>query len=79
MPSPTSVVRGSGMFVPEGVVTNDRLSRLMDTTDEWIRQRTGIEERRYARRGTSSVELGVEAARGRALDERRLWRPGTWT
>jgi 3-oxoacyl-[acyl-carrier-protein] synthase-3 len=54
------------MFVPEGVVTNARLSRLMDTNDEWIRQRTGIEERRLARKGVSSVELGVEAAR-RAL------------
>ena len=56
------------MFVPEGVVTNARMSRLMDTSDEWIRQRTGIGERRYARRGTSSCQLGVEAAR-RALDD----------
>ena len=54
------------MFVPEGVVTNERMSRLMDTNDEWIRQRTGIEERRMARKGVSSVELGLEAAR-RAL------------
>jgi 3-oxoacyl-[acyl-carrier-protein] synthase-3 len=54
------------MFVPGGVVTNDRMSRLMDTSDEWIRQRTGIEERRYARRGTSSSDLGFEAAK-RAL------------
>ncbi len=59
------------MFVPDGVVTNDRMSRLMDTTDEWIRQRTGIEERRYARRGTSSSDLGVEAARD-ALDNAGL-------
>jgi len=50
------------MFVPDGVVTNDRLSRLMDTTDEWIRQRTGIEERRLARKGVSSCALGFEAA-----------------
>ncbi|HEY6147105.1 MAG TPA: beta-ketoacyl-ACP synthase III [Thermoanaerobaculia bacterium] len=66
-----TVVRGSGMFVPEGVVTNERMSRLMDTNDEWIRQRTGIEERRYARKGTSSCDLGVEAAR-RALDDAGL-------
>ena len=59
------------MFVPDGVVTNDRMSRLMDTTDEWIRQRTGIEERRYARRGTSSADLGVEAAR-KALENAAL-------
>lgn len=71
MRAPTTIVRGSGMFVPEGVVTNERMSLLMDTTDEWIRQRTGIEERRYARRGTSSCDLGVEAAR-RALDDAGL-------
>jgi 3-oxoacyl-[acyl-carrier-protein] synthase III len=56
------------MFVPEGVVTNERISRLMDTNDEWIRQRTGIEQRRYARRGTSSADLGYEAAI-RALED----------
>jgi 3-oxoacyl-[acyl-carrier-protein] synthase-3 len=59
------------MFVPEGVVTNERMSRLMDTTDEWIRQRTGIEERRFARKGQSSSALGVEAAR-RALEDAKL-------
>ncbi len=61
-------VRGSGMFVPEGIVTNERLSLLMDTSDEWIRQRTGIAERRLARRGQSSATLGTEAAR-RALED----------
>ena len=71
VPLPTTVVRGSGMFVPEGVVTNARLARLMDTTDEWIRQRTGIEERRFARRGQSSSVLGLEAAR-RALADAGL-------
>jgi 3-oxoacyl-[acyl-carrier-protein] synthase-3 len=65
------VIRGSGMFVPEGVVTNERLSRLMDTTDEWIRQRTGIERRRLARKGVSSCDLGFEAAR-RALADGRI-------
>ena len=59
------------MFVPEGVVTNERMSRLMDTSDEWIRQRTGIAERRYARKGTSSSDLGFEAAK-RALDDAGL-------
>jgi len=66
-----TVVRGSGMFVPEGVVTNARMSLLMDTSDEWIRQRTGIEERRYARKGTSSSDLGLEAAR-RAIQDAGL-------
>ena len=59
------------MFVPEGVVTNDRLSRLMDTNDEWIRQRTGIEERRFASKGVSSADLGFEASR-RALEDAGL-------
>ena len=59
------------MYVPDGVVTNDRLSKLMDTSDEWIRQRTGIAERRFARRGQSSAVLAEQAAR-RALDDARL-------
>lgn len=59
------------MFVPESRVTNERLSLLMDTTDEWIRQRTGIAERRFARRGQSSSVLGAEAAR-RALADAAL-------
>jgi 3-oxoacyl-[acyl-carrier-protein] synthase-3 len=59
------------MFVPDGVVTNERMSRLMDTTDEWIVQRTGIQERRFARKGVSSVDLGVEASR-RALEDAGL-------
>ncbi len=67
----TTVIRSSGMFVPEGVVTNDRMSLLMDTSDEWIRQRTGIEQRRYARKGTSSADLGHEAA-ARALSAANL-------
>jgi 3-oxoacyl-[acyl-carrier-protein] synthase-3 len=56
------------MFVPDSVVTNERMSLLMDTSDEWIRQRTGIRERRYARPGTSSTDLAVEAAK-RALED----------
>jgi 3-oxoacyl-[acyl-carrier-protein] synthase-3 len=67
----TTVIRSSGMFVPEGIVTNERMSLLMDTSDEWIRQRTGIEQRRYARQGTSSADLGLEAAT-RALSAAKL-------
>jgi 3-oxoacyl-[acyl-carrier-protein] synthase-3 len=59
------------MHLAEGVVTNERLSRLMDTSDEWIAQRTGIRERRFARKGTSSVELGAAAARN-ALEDAGL-------
>ena len=58
---------GTGFAVPDRVVTNDELSRLMDTTDEWIRTRTGIQERRWVQEGESGVELGREAA-DRALE-----------
>ncbi len=59
------------MHLADGVVTNERLSRLMDTSDEWISQRTGIRERRFARKGTSSVDLGAAAARN-ALEDAGL-------
>ena len=50
--------------MPERVVTNDELSRLMDTSDEWIRERTGIEQRRYAEPGVdTTTSMGVQAAR----------------
>jgi 3-oxoacyl-[acyl-carrier-protein] synthase-3 len=56
------------VYVPDGVVTNDRLSLLMDTSDEWIRQRTGIAERHFARRGESSTVLALPAARNALAD-----------
>jgi 3-oxoacyl-[acyl-carrier-protein] synthase-3 len=59
------------MFVPPGVVTNDRMSLVMETSDDWIQQRTGIRQRRYARRGTSSSNLGFEASR-RALEDAQM-------
>lgn len=51
------------MYVPPHVYTNDMMARMMDTTDEWVIQRTGIRERRFAPAGTGSAQLGVEAAR----------------
>jgi len=48
--------------VPPHVVTNERLSRIMDTSDEWIRQRTGIGERRYSEPGQATSDLAVPAA-----------------
>src|ERR671921_279122 len=58
---------GTGFAVPDRVVTNDELSQLMDTTDEWIRTRTGIQERRWVREGETGSEMGLLASR-RALD-----------
>lgn len=54
---------GTGMAVPERVVTNDDLGALMDTTDEWIRTRTGIQERRWVRDGETSADLALAASR----------------
>jgi 3-oxoacyl-[acyl-carrier-protein] synthase-3 len=58
-----SVVRGVGSYLPERVVTNDELSRLVDTSDEWIVQRTGIRERHIAAEGETTSMLGEKAAR----------------
>lgn len=56
-----SYIKGLGMFLPEKVVTNDDLAKLFDTSDEWIQQRTGIRERRYAEEGVSCSDLGAKA------------------
>jgi 3-oxoacyl-[acyl-carrier-protein] synthase-3 len=42
-----SKIIGLGKYVPDNVVTNDDLSKMMDTNDEWIQERTGIKERRW--------------------------------
>ena len=60
-------IAGTGMYVPERVVTNDELSKLMDTSDEWIQQRSGIVERRYIEPGQQPSEL-AEYACQRALE-----------
>jgi 3-oxoacyl-[acyl-carrier-protein] synthase III len=62
-----SQVVGCGAYLPERVVTNDELARRLDTSDEWIRQRTGIAERRIAADGELTSDLAVAAAR-RALE-----------
>ena len=60
--NPTTVVRGSGLYVPPQVVTNEMLSRIMDTSDEWVIPRSGIRERRFVEPGIGSAELGALAA-----------------
>jgi len=57
-----SVITGSGIGIPKNLVTNDALSRLMDTSDEWIRTRSGIQQRYYADPGQGSSDLGMIAA-----------------
>lgn len=62
-------IAGIGHYLPEQVVTNDDLSRHMDTSDEWIRERTGIEERRYGKKHEeTTTTLGAEAAKKAIAD-----------
>lgn len=60
-----SKIIGLGHYVPDNVVTNDDLSKIMDTNDEWIQERTGIKERRWALKGTedTTAGMGVKAAK----------------
>jgi 3-oxoacyl-[acyl-carrier-protein] synthase-3 len=62
-----AVIVGSGSEIPPRLVTNAMLSRIMDTTDEWIRERSGVESRHYVEPGTATSDLGVAAA-ARALE-----------
>jgi 3-oxoacyl-[acyl-carrier-protein] synthase-3 len=57
----TAQITGVGHYVPERVVTNDDLSKLMSTTDEWITERTGIKERRFVEEGTTTSDIAVYA------------------
>jgi 3-oxoacyl-[acyl-carrier-protein] synthase III len=60
---PRSVIAGIGMYVPEQVVTNNDLKKYMETSDEWIQERTGIKERRYAHRTQeTTTTMGIKAA-----------------
>jgi 3-oxoacyl-[acyl-carrier-protein] synthase-3 len=62
-----SRIAGTGSYLPEKVVTNFDLEKMVDTTDEWIRTRTGIERRHVAADGQTTVDLAEQAAR-RALE-----------
>src|SRR5690242_1619324 len=68
MPSLRHVrITGTGMHVPAETYTNKDLEKLMDTSDEWIQQRSGIKERRFAPNGLGPSDLALVAAR-QALD-----------
>lgn len=59
-----SKISGLGFYVPDNIVTNDDLSKIMDTNDEWIQERTGIQERRHIVRGEdTTTSMGVKAAK----------------
>jgi 3-oxoacyl-[acyl-carrier-protein] synthase-3 len=63
LPPRRAHIIGWGMAVPERVLTNDHLATMVDTSDEWIRQRTGITERHIAAQGETTFTLGLQAAR----------------
>ncbi len=58
-----AVITGTGMYIPEMRVDNDTMSKLMDTSDEWIRVRSGIEQRHYAAPDEATSDLATPAAR----------------
>jgi 3-oxoacyl-[acyl-carrier-protein] synthase-3 len=58
-----SILAGCGGYLPERVVTNDELSRTVETSDEWIRERTGIRQRHFAARHETTAFMGAAAAR----------------
>ncbi len=63
-----AVITGTGMYVPPMVVKNDDLARIMDTNDEWIKQRTGIEERRFVESGVATSDLAAAAGKQAIAD-----------
>lgn len=67
-----SRVAGSGYYVPERVVTNDELSTMMDTTDEWITERTGIKERRWFDPNNDTVASMAAHASRQALEQAEI-------
>src|SRR6476659_5901656 len=58
----TVSIIGTGSYVPEKVITNDDLSRIVETTDEWITTRTGIKERRIAAKDECTSDMAAQAA-----------------
>ncbi|OEY67554.1 beta-ketoacyl-ACP synthase III [Marinobacter sp. X15-166B] len=60
-------ITGTGSYLPENIVTNHDLEKMVDTTDQWIRERTGIEQRHIAIEGETTVDLAEEASR-RAIE-----------
>src|SRR5579862_1947965 len=60
---PRSILAGCGGYLPERIVTNDELARSVDTSDDWIRERTGIRQRHFASKHETTAFMGTRAAR----------------
>ena len=63
MATPTIAILGTGSYAPARVMTNDDLSKIVDTSDDWIFTRTGIRQRRIAAEGETTSDLATHAAR----------------
>tara|TARA_B100001057_G_scaffold159350_1_gene159946 strand:+ start:388 stop:1389 length:1002 start_codon:yes stop_codon:yes gene_type:complete len=68
----SSVIKGLGFYVPENVVTNEDLTKMMDTSDEWIRERTGIHERRWVNNKKLSTSLMGTYAAEKAIEDANI-------
>jgi 3-oxoacyl-[acyl-carrier-protein] synthase-3 len=71
LPGTSVIISGTGSYAPETILTNDDLSRMVDTSDEWIRTRTGIRQRHIAGDTETTSDMATEAAR-RAIDNAGL-------
>src|SRR5256885_3094144 len=78
MPSFSAIIAGTGSHVPERRLTNEDLSKMVETSDEWITQRTGIKERRIAGHDETTASLATVAAR-RAIEAAGVVPEGTCT
>src|ERR1043165_5907265 len=67
----STVIIGTGSYAPARVLTNDDLAKMVDTSDEWIRTRSGIRERRIAAPDEHASDMGVAAGK-RALEDAKL-------
>ena len=64
----SAIIKGMGYYVPDNVVTNEDLSKIMETTDEWITERTGIKERRWINNDESTSSMALEASKNAIAD-----------
>src|SRR5262245_6963833 len=68
MPEPRAVLAGSGIAIPPHAIDNDMLARIIETSDSWIRERSGVATRYYVDPGVGASDLGAEAARAALAD-----------
>lgn len=70
-PTSSTVILGTGSYLPERIVSNDEMAQIVDTSDEWIQTRTGIRNRRFAAEGENTSHLATAAAR-RAIEDAKI-------